>query len=112
MNKCWFDIEPWDKNPLRNSRSLRILFEGTFHRSQCRHHAVGPFHPHQHLCGPHSRPKAKRNALGISQSIVSKRPAPLAPLSGDRTDINAATFLIGGGSEQKNKTEKSESRSA
>lgn len=87
-----FNMVTWDWNPLRDSHCPRILFEGTFHRSQCRHHAVWPFHPHQHLCGPHSHPQAKRNALGISQSIVSKRTAPPAPLSRDRTDISTGSF--------------------
>lgn len=87
------------KKPLRNPHSLRIPFEGAFHRSQSRHHTAEPFHPHQHLCGPHSRPEAKRNALGIFQSIVSKRPAPLAPLSRDSTDISRLGSLISSASE-------------
>lgn len=70
-------IDLWLKLPLRKSHSLRILCKGAFHGSQCRNGAVGLFHCHQHLCGPPSHPEAKRNALRISQSIVSKSLAPL-----------------------------------
>lgn len=69
----------------RNSLRLKFPFEGAFQRSQCSHHVVTAFHPCEHLRG--RRPEAWSNTLGISQAIVSERPAPPTE---DATDVSAA----------------------
>ena len=96
--KAGFNTVPWEWNPPEKSSLKAHSF-----RSQCTQRTVVPFHPHQHLCGRHSRPEAKRNTLGISQCIVSK--GQLLWLHWAETGLtsaHAALWLVHGINSKKN----------